>query len=204
MTRPRDVLDFWFGPDDSAPDARADLWWGQVDDQEAVDREVERRFGDAVETALEGGLCDWRDEPEPCLAYVLLLDQFPRHIYRGTPRAFAGADFTVPTVRRAVENDMDRRLDVPGRVFFYMPLMHAEDREVQRQSVQLYEQLVEDAPDETRSMAENTLEHAREHAEIVERFGRYPHRNPILDRPSSDQERAFLEQMESAYGQTPR
>ena len=204
MTSSEEILEYWFGPEGSEPGARADLWWGMVEDVEAVDREIEERFGEAVEEALDGGFAEWREEPESCLAYVLLLDQFPRHIYRGRPGAFSGGELAVEAVRQAIEAGLDEQLDVPQRIFLYMPLMHAEERKLQRESVRLYERLAERAPEETREMAEGSLKHAREHAEIVEEFGRYPHRNAVLGRESSPAEEAFLEEMERDYGQSPR
>lgn len=203
MTSPEDILEYWFGTDESDPGERSDVWWGQVDDQEALDREIEEEFGEAVEEAFRGGFQEWREESETCLAYVILLDQFPRHIYRGDAKAFEGGDLAVSAVQSARERGLDRELDVPQRVFLYMPLMHAEDRAVQEESVKAFEELVEEAPEETRGMAQGSLDYAREHAEIVREFGRYPHRNVALGRESTDAEREYLEESGRYYGQEP-
>lgn len=203
MNEPDEMLEYWFGDAESAPDARADLWWGQVDDQEAVDDEIESRFGESTEHALEGGFDDWRDAPESCLALVLLLDQCPRHIYRGTARAFEGDERAVEIVQEAIDEGYDRELTVPQCIFLYMPLMHAEDASIQSQAIDRFRQLAERAPAEMKDMADDSIDHAREHAEMIEQFGRFPHRNPIFDRESTPEEKAYLEGTGRDYGQPP-
>jgi uncharacterized protein (DUF924 family) len=203
MTTPDEIATYWFGPADAEPDARSDLWWGQVDDQGAVDDEIEDRFGTVMERALEGELEEWRSAPESCLALILLLDQFPRHVHRGTARAFAGGERAVSATRHARKQGWDLEMTIPECLFLYMPLMHAEDEESQSESIEAYERLVERAPPETVDMAKGSLEFAREHAEIVEQFGRYPYRNTLLGRESTPEEEAWLEDNDQTYGQDP-
>jgi len=198
-----EILEFWFGPSGAAPDARSDLWWGEVDDQGAVDRRIEREFGDVVAAALNGELEEWRETPRTCLAYVLTLDQFPRHIHRGTARAFEGDDLAAAAARGAARRDDHAALSVPEQLFLSMPMMHAEDREVQRRSVEVFERIRDRAPRETREMAEQTLEHAVEHRDLIERFGRFPHRNPVLGREMTREEQEYLDETGNWYGQAP-
>lgn len=196
-----DVLEFWFGPADAEPDARSDLWWGQVEDQERVDRQIEQSFGELVRAGLEGELSDWRERPDDCVAYVITLDQFPRHIYRGTADAFAGDDYALAASQKAWQRRYHEEISVPRQLFLSMPMMHSEDRDVQRQATEVFEWIADRAPDAVREMAEASVDHARRHRDLIERFGRFPHRNPILGRETTDAERAHLEETGNWYGQ---
>jgi len=203
MKRPEDVIRYWFGPPDAETGARADLWWGQVDDQAAVDREIEEKFGDLVEAGLAGELDSWLDASRRCLAYVVLLDQFPRHVHRGTAQVYRGDDRALQATQTAWDRGYHTDLAVAEQIFLTMPLMHAEDPELQRTSVERFEWIRDHAPEQTRSMAEHSLEHAREHSETVQRFGRFPHRNPLLDREMTEDEEQYLEETGNWYGQKP-
>jgi uncharacterized protein (DUF924 family) len=190
---PRAVLDFWFGDGLALgwPSAsRQTLWFGGGADQDAV---IRRRFGPLVERALDQGLPDWQHTPTDRLALVILLDQFTRNIHRGRARAFAGDGLAQQLVQESRSLGHDLQLPTVGRVFFYMPLMHAEDRALQADCVACFTALHASAPPELRETLAGNLHFANEHRDTVERFGRFPHRNAALGRTSTPEEAAFLE-----------
>ncbi len=191
MTNPDDVLTCWFGPDADAPFENAHRWWRADPDFDAV---IAERFGDSVERAAAGALDDWRETPRGTLALVIVLDQFTRHIHRGTAQAFAQDPLALKTALAAIEGGDDRALTPVECQFLYMPLMHAEDAAVQARSVELFNRLCQAAPPDQRERFEQALTFARKHADIVERFGRFPHRNSVLGRRTTPDERAFLEE----------
>ena len=182
----QDILDFWFGPPGSAEHGSArDVWFRK---DPAFDALIAERFGDRVEQALAGGLREWETDAGPALARILLLDQFTRNIFRGTARAFAGDALALPAARRMVATGQDMALAPLARSFVYLPFEHAEDLATQDEAVVLFERLAAASP-ECRDMAQYT----HRHRAIIARFGRFPHRNAILGRPSTDEELAFLE-----------
>jgi len=191
MTMPahaQDVLDFWFGPPTDPDHARQRVQWFRKD--EAFDQQVVARFGTLIEQALAGGTDGWIAsplQPLPALARVIVLDQFTRNAFRGSARAFAGDAMALQTARALVAAGLDRGLTGVQRLFVYLPFEHAEDLAHQRTSVQLFEQLGRDEP----ALA-GLLEWAQRHHDVVARFGRFPHRNAVLGRASSDEEAAFL------------
>jgi uncharacterized protein (DUF924 family) len=194
------ILDFWFG-DRSLSDARiarrqSDLWWGASAD---ADRDIARRFALAHERATAGELDAWTGNAQGRLALIVLLDQFSRNMFRGTPRAFACDAQARSLCVDGVAQGVDRGLRPIERVFFYLPLEHAESREDQARSVSLFEALAADASAETRELFADYAEYARRHRDIVDRFGRFPHRNAILKRESSAAEQAFLLQPGSSF-----
>lgn len=178
-----EILDFWFAPRGSAEYGKTRALWFRKD--AAVDESIRTRFGGAVETALAGGFADWTT-PRGALARVLLLDQFTRNIFRDSPRAFAGDALAYQLAKDTVEGGGDRTLIPVERWFLYMPYEHAEDSDAQRASLQLFTRL----RDET-GLAD-PLQWAERHAEVIRRFGRYPHRNALLGRPSTAEEAEFL------------
>ncbi len=184
----RAVLDFWFGaPDDPAHGKSRPAWF---DKDPAFDAEIAARFGALIARALAGGLAGWLTEPVqplPTLAQVIVLDQFTRNVFRGSARAFAGDPLALASAQALVASGADRRLGGVQRQFAYLPFEHAEDRALQQRAVQLFEQLERDEP----ALA-GVAEWARRHRAIVERFGRFPHRNAALGRASTDEEWAFL------------
>jgi len=189
--KPIDVLDFWFGAPGS-PERAGDreLWWS-VD--AAFDEEVRRRFLDLHEAAAAGRLDGWRDSPESALALVLALDQLPRNMFRGTPRAYATDARALAAAEAALARGFDRALPFAMAKFFYLPLMHSEEAARQRRCVALFE------PHRDAPAGEKSLESARRHLEIVERFGRFPHRNAVLGRSSTPEEAAFLTEPNSSF-----
>ena len=194
---PEDVLEYWLGPPgDDDPQSRMKLWFSKNDD---TDREIRERFGDAVEAAGRGELAAWRATPRGALAEIILLDQFTRNIHRNDGRSWALDDEALDRCLMALEAGHDRGLHLFERLFMYLPLEHAENRALQRKSVRLFTRMVDEVPDEQREMAESFLDYAVKHEVIVERFGRFPHRNALLGRESTPEELAFLETPGSSF-----
>ena len=188
MTKPETLLDFWFGP----PDSRDFGWPREVWFQGGPEfDELCRRFEPAVQEALAGGFDEWRWRPRRCLALILLLDQFPRNIYRGTARAFAGDPRARELAHFAVARGFDRAVSCGLRTFFYLPLEHSESLADQELVVRLF-----DAYGRAGSG-----EYGRKHRDIIRRFGRFPHRNAVLGRASTPEEEAFAADPENRFGQ---
>lgn len=185
------VFDFWFQAGD-----KPRREWFQKD--EAFDREIARRFSEEIAQALEGGLQRWAAEgPAAALARILLLDQFCRNVYRGTPLAFAGDHLALQAALDMIEAGEDQQLPPLQRAFVYLPLEHAEDMAMQEQSVALFSRMAEQAPGV--QGLDGMLDFAKRHREVIRRFGRFPHRNAILDRPSTPAEVEFLKQPGSGF-----
>jgi uncharacterized protein (DUF924 family) len=170
---PEDVLDFWFG------ELKPAQWWA-VDP--ALDRLIDERFGALHDAALAGELHAWRATAEGRLAEVIVLDQFSRNRHRGTPRAFAADPMALALAQEALAQGIDRQLPADRLAFLLMPFMHSESRAIHREAEPLFR----------RPGLEGNLESALRHRAIIDRFGRYPHRNAILGRESSAEEIAFL------------
>jgi uncharacterized protein (DUF924 family) len=185
------VLDFWYGAPGSPERGGPRKAWFSKDP--AFDETIRQRFGDAVSIALAGGFGEWCVDAHGALARVILLDQFTRNIFRDTPRAFAGDARALATASDAVDRGLDRELGIYERWFLYMPFEHAEDADAQRRSLALFAALAEDMNDD------DPLVWAKKHADIVFRFGRYPHRNAILGRASTPEEEAFLAGPDSRF-----
>jgi uncharacterized protein (DUF924 family) len=174
------VLEFWFGAE---PGAFRQAWFERSD---AFDAECRDRFAATCAQAAAGELDRWGATPEGALALVLLLDQFPRNIHRGTPSAFATDAKALDLARRMVARGFDRALEPVARFFVYLPFEHAEDLGAQDEAVRLVEGLP-DAP-----WRDNVLKYARAHRDVIARFGRFPHRNAVLGRRSTEAEAAYL------------
>ena len=194
-----DILDFWFGPSDGSGHGQSREAWFRKD--AAFDAQIQQRFGPLIEAALladENDITrDWITHPlqaQPALARLLLLDQFTRNVFRGTARAFAGDAQALHIARALVASGRDRDLSGVQRQFVYLPFEHAEDVSHQRTSVQLFQQLALDEP----ALA-GLVDWAQRHADIVARFGRFPHRNTLLGRASTADELAFLQTPGSGF-----
>ncbi|MGD8378646.1 MAG: DUF924 family protein [Gammaproteobacteria bacterium] len=199
--RVAEILVFWFGDVALAgpvPASRRQRWFA-VDS--TFDAEVARRFGTDVDAACRGALTGWGEQPGPCLALILLLDQFTRNIHRGRPHAFVGDEAALAAARGAISAGHDHALGTAQKVFLYMPFQHAEELDVQEAGVALFEALAEQAGAADRELAESVLEFARLHRDIVRRFGRFPHRNALLGRETTDAERAYLAGDAPSFGQ---
>lgn len=186
------VLGDWFGPlgPDGAPAEAKQRRWFQGGAE--LDAELRVRFGAEVEAALAGQREAWAATPRGRLALVVLLDQFPRNIYRGTARAFAGDAGALRHAQAAVDAGEDTRLAPIERQFLYLPFEHAEDPAQQARSVALFGRLASQATPTLRESLEEALDYARRHQVAIERFGRFPARNAALGRASTPEEQAFL------------
>jgi uncharacterized protein (DUF924 family) len=173
LATPEQVLDFWFA-------AGPQKWFSR---DEAFDAAIVERFLPTYEAAVAGRLADWQAAPESTLALLIVLDQFPRNMFRGSPRSFAADALALAVAKQAVARGFDRKLELPKRNFFYMPFMHSENLADQERCVALSRQ----------SADENTLKYAKLHADIIRRFGRFPHRNAVLGRATTPEEQAFLD-----------
>jgi uncharacterized protein (DUF924 family) len=182
MPQADDILDFWFGPD---PVERPE--WFRAD--AAFDREIAERFGLLIELALAGQLDDWAGTPRGALARLIVLDQFTRNACRGTPRAFAGDRQALAGARRMVRERQDEALPDLQRTFVYLPFEHAEDIDAQREALRLFARLG----------AGDAGQWAQKHHDVIQRFGRFPHRNAILGRASTPEEIEFLKQPGSRF-----
>jgi uncharacterized protein (DUF924 family) len=198
-TDTEDVLDFWFGPSGSASEIAArqrKLWFGKSAEN---DQAVSDRFAATLAAASAGKLDHWANSPRRRLALVIVLDQFPHHIFRDQPQAFATDPQALALSLAALPANEDRQLTPIERVFLYLPLEHAESIEMQERSVSLYEALASEATADERALFEDFLDYARKHRDVVARFGRFPHRNAILGRPSTPDEVEFLKQPGSRF-----
>lgn len=182
-----DILAFWFGP---APDTTREAWFAK---DPAFDASIRERYGDAIARALDGAYRQWDATAGGALARILLLDQFTRNAFRDTPRAFAGDALALAAASALVDAGADRDLPPLRRVFAYLPFEHAEDAAAQARAIELFEALARDSGDGS------WLEWARKHAVVIERFGRFPHRNAILGRASTPEEIAFLREPGSRF-----
>jgi uncharacterized protein (DUF924 family) len=193
------ILHYWFG--NSADDAevvreKTVLWWKKNPE---VDEEIRRRFEAMLESEIKGELASWGNSPRGQLARMLLLDQFPRNMYRGTARAFAYDEQARRLARQALDQGVDRKLRPVERVFIYLPFEHSEDVQDQATGVQLFEALLEEVPATVKQPFQNFLDFAKKHKEIVDNFKRFPHRNPLLGRESTPQELEFLKRPGSSF-----
>lgn len=197
-----DILDFWFAgveQNPAASEARV-AWWFNGGD--GVDQEIRDRFAGTAAAAARGLLDGWAATPQGALALVLVLDQFPRNIHRGLPEAFAADAKAVAVADAAIAAGRLGDLGPIERVFLYLPFQHAENLDVQNRSVSLYEDLVATADPGWTSLLEANLKYAREHRDIIARFGRFPHRNAVLGRAARPEEEAFLAAGGPDFGQT--
>lgn len=173
------IVAFW----EAAGPAR---WFAKDED---FDAKIRARYLELTERAARGELDAWKDEREGSLALLLLLDQFPRNLFRGQARAFAADAKALEIARHAVAQGFDMACDRPLRTFFYLPWMHSEKIEDQRRCLEL-----------AKNATESTQRAAREHCDIIERFGRFPHRNATLGRATTPQEKAFLAEPDTFKG----
>ncbi len=196
-----EILTFWFREKElSAPqiDGRMDLWFGE---DRVFDQQVVNDFADDVERASGGELDHWAHEPRGRLALILLLDQFRRNIYRNTLEAFAKDNLALRLCVEGATQKMEKGLSPIQRVFFYMPLQHAESRKVQKKSCEIYRRRCDAVSPTYRETFETIAQFAELHADIVERYGRFPHRNKLLKRANTAEEDEYLAGDAPTFGQ---
>jgi uncharacterized protein (DUF924 family) len=206
MDEARSVRDFWFGKLPLSADAlnrRIRFWFG--DESAALrqrrDEHIRVRFGTMLERAANGELAAWADGPRRRLSLIILLDQFPRSIFRGSARAFAHDAQALALALSGMQSGADAALNAAERIFFYMPLQHAERREVQEESVAAYRRLLAEVPQELHGPFGSALRSAENHRAIIERFGRFPYRNRALRRTSTPEELDWLRAGGACFGQ---
>jgi uncharacterized protein (DUF924 family) len=202
----RSIRDFWFGPLPMSAEElnrRMCFWFGDASSKlrRGRDAEIRRRFDALLQHAAAGELSSWADGPRRRLSLILLLDQFPRHMFRGTARAFAYDAQALALTLSGMQSAADAALDVVERIFFYLPLQHAEVRDVQDESVAAYRRLLAEAPQELHPPFAGALRSAENHRAIIEQFGRFPHRNPALGRVSTPAEQEWLRTGGENFGQ---
>ena len=200
---PDQLLTLWFADtvaDAQAADKRYAFWFEANPDTDALIRE---RCAGLYAQARDGGLDAWQTTARSCLALIIALDQLPRNLFRGTPAAFG----TDPQAQRLCQYGLDNtylaQLAPAEQAFFLMPLQHAEDLALQHESVRHCETLLAQAPPDWRAFLESWLGFAQKHLSIIQRFGRFPHRNVVLGRRSTPDEQAFLDSGSGSFGQAP-
>lgn len=213
------VREFWFGPlvkpqpgtkaarpaaRGAELDRRMDLWFGGGSNPQLrseQDAHIRTEFSELTARAMNGALASWADSPRRRLSLIILLDQFPRQIFRGQARAFAGDEQALGLALSGMQSAADGALDTLERMFFYMPLQHSESLEVQDESVAAYRRLLSEAPEDLRAVCRSSLASAEDHREIIRRFGRFPSRNLALGRASTAEERGYLQGGGATFGQ---
>lgn len=196
---PQDVLAFWIGPLDPeglAEPAFARRWFEK---NEAFDREVRDKFEGTWQAVMAGDAEAWLDTPRGRLAYVVVLDQLARNMFRGTARQFQGDARALATAERGIELGQDRSLIGDERSFLYMPFMHAESLAAQERGVELFTAFRDASTGRLRERLDNSLDFARQHRDIIAQWGRFPHRNNALDRTSTAAEVEFLRHPGSSF-----
>jgi uncharacterized protein (DUF924 family) len=191
------VREYWFGRERVTCETlsrRMRMWFSEdgPEERDRRDAEITARFAELFERAASGALDAWADGPRRRLSLIILLDQFPRQMFRGSARAFACDDKALGLTLSGMQSAADAALEARERMFFYMPLQHAERLEVQEESVLAYRRLLDEAPQALREHFESALHFAQLHRDIIAQFGRFPHRNRVLGRTSTPAEEAWL------------
>ncbi|CAH0533170.1 hypothetical protein VST7929_01032 [Vibrio stylophorae] len=195
------VLDYWFGElnGEITKDDQMQKWFAADSD---LDDEIRQRFQTLVSAAGSGHLADWAQSPKGTLALIILLDQFPRNLYRGLSAAFRFDAMALAYCRRGLAQEFDMALSPIERVFFYLPLEHSEQVEDQEESMFRFDQLRKVVSTRNRPLFDNFYAYAQQHQSIIDEFGRYPHRNACLGRLSTSEERHWLAKHQGGFGQS--
>src|SRR3990167_415207 len=192
MQRYDEILAYWFGHVEETivpSKERARIWFST---EHEVDAEIRDLFKQDFEMAVNGQCFKWLEEPRGQLALILIYDQFARHFYRGQAQAFVYDQMAVSICLSGIEREHDHQLSLIERVYYYFPLLHAEDLALQQQSIFMYRSIVDLSLQETRGVFESFLEFAEHHYEVIRRFGRFPQRNEWLKRQSTAEELIYL------------
>jgi uncharacterized protein (DUF924 family) len=194
MSSPEEVLSYWFPEEDIRTDretfGRRMRWWFAGGPE--LDSEITERFGHVLEQARRGELDHWADTPRGRLALIIVLDQFSRNVYRGSPLSYAQDEKALGLALEGIDARMDQELTFAEQLFFWMPLGHSEDHAINERAVRHQEEAMADPPAHLRAEYEFGIGQARGAHDVISRFGRYPHRNEILGRDSTPEELEYL------------
>lgn len=193
------ILDLWFGSLDAdgwAPQDRIARWFKK---DPAFDEQLRTQFLSTHTWARTQASPPWQEDPSSLMAYVILLDQMSRNMFRGTKQMYQSDDLALAATHRALANNWDQTLAPSHRVFLYMPLMHAESLQDQERCVECFAKMHEQIEGSKKAAIASNLHFAEQHRDIVQRFGRFPHRNEILSRKSTPEELAFLKEPGSSF-----
>lgn len=196
---PEEILSFWFGDLDESGLAKKDISarWYKKDD--AFDREIRDHFLADYEAIASGEREDWLDEPKSWLAYIIVLDQLARNMFRDSPKMYAEDHRALAATKKGIERGHDKKLAGHHRVFAYMPLMHSESLEDQDRCIELFRAFQEESSGPLEEALGYNLKYAVAHRDIVRDWGRFPHRNELLGRESTPEEEAFLKKPGSSF-----
>ena len=205
MERANDILEYWFGTGDWTPERlkeRTAFWFGGDGPAATAARDIDvrTRLEPLLERASRGEFASWASTPKRRLALIILFDQVPRNAYRGTAAAFAFDREALALTVEGLQFAADAALDPVERVFFYLPLEHAESLEAQDAAIGAFERLVAEAPADLREYCAYTAGYARKHRDLIAMFGRFPHRNAVLNRDSTPEELSWLEAHPNYFG----
>lgn len=192
------VWEFWLEPKPQTAEqmaAKSELWFSGGQD---LDRQIRVRFGHLVDRARNKELMSWADEPRGRLALIVLIDQFSRHVYRGAPQAYSADPIAIELATEGFASGAFSQLDSIEQMFAYLPFSHAEDLALQKRAVELAQRAAIAAPDAWRPMLFNAVDYARKHLDVIARFGRFPHRNLVLNRLNTAEESAYLDYLRVA------
>jgi uncharacterized protein (DUF924 family) len=196
---PDDVLHFWFGELDAdglASAGQTELWFRK---DLTLDAQIVERFGQLWSELMRGAHQEWLAQPRSLLAYVIVLDQLSRNMFRGKSQAFAGDTKALAAAKQGLERSYDSSLRPHERVFLFMPFMHSERLDDQERCVELFTRLRDQSEGRVRQAVENNVDYAVRHRDVIAQWGRFPHRNQILDRTSTTEEFEFLKQPNSSF-----
>lgn len=196
ICQPSEIIKFWFGNNPDDPFEHSPRWWKKSSDYDA---QITQMFKETLDIADTPDIMAWKNDASAILAYILLTDQFPRNMYRDTGKMFGYDALALAATLDGIKTDVFRKFNTAEKQFFFMPLMHSEDIEIQEQSLKYYQHLVDTAPTNLKDTAEKIYDFALRHYDIIKMFGRYPHRNHLLHRPSTPEEQAFLQTEGSSF-----
>lgn len=191
------VHQFWFGDNlEKSPLKNRDLWWTRP---EGIDELITQRFSSILKRAKSNQLEDWKSSPRGYISLIIVLDQFPRHIFRGKPASFESDPLALDLCLQGLAQKIDQQMHWAERQFYLLPLEHSEDLQIQIRAIEEFKRLVHDTPAEFADYMKDNFDYALRHHEIIKRFGRFPHRNKILGRESRAEEIEFLKQPGSSF-----
>ena len=201
LPAPKDVLDFWIGEAATSAEAATSknkIWFAK---STKIDSDIRKKFNTLLETLAAGPLADdWSGRgAHERLAAIIVLDQFSRNLFRDSPRAFSQDALALRLCKEGLSRREDLTLSEAERIFFYLPLEHSEDLGDQIRAVEMFSALHKDSRRDFRALTESTLEYAYAHKAVIEQFGRFPHRNDVLARTSSQEELAYLAKPGSGF-----